>query len=371
MSEPPPEPGVFRRRIIELVADDMRGGNRQMLGLSAGNVISLIRIPVLSTPLYPGGTFDFKGIIVDRDTPYSPEVLLVQTARQVGDGTAPEEYADGAPIIPGLIQDPWHRAPEDNLWVLVKLMALPTNQLGSLASAVMRATARSLLWSSGARTECFSMVGGEAMLPLSRIANAKGHAPAAWLAAQAAKVIQAIEIDPQQANGPKSTVAAEIANQVLVQQAAGVRPPASHTAGGRPPGAGQATGTGGAPGAQSRAKQRSAPPDNRVADGDFHALIDALRAEDPEGYQPPGGEEPPDFEPEHGLEDGDFEGIEEFLTGVNPEEAAAFADMSIPEKPKRIATAGQPKGIKKSSSMAAISFGGGGKKPPRPSPRPR
>jgi hypothetical protein len=379
---------VYRRQIVEIIADDMRDGYRQMLGISATGAISHLKVPHLpGGQVFRGGGFDLSAIQLDRDTAISPEVLLIRDARWVSGVRVPELEDIRGASIPTVIQDPWHRTPKHNLWTLLKLMELPPAQMGSLTGAVLRATARALLWTSAARSECFATIGEMAMEHLAQIANAKGHAPNIWLISQSTNFRQAIQISGEPSDDPAITMSAKTVTEVVRQQAAGIRPPSAHT-GGRPSssgaggnshgyggaGSGQYNGGGRPSGRQGLAAQTF--QDNRVADGDLHALVASLRSELPRDE---GIDQENDASYEQFIEDENSYQLDESTSNqVDPDELAAFE--SIDAIPSAISPGSGNRPVpntttkfhkkKSSPNMGNVSFGSG-KRRPKDGPRVR
>jgi len=218
--------------------------------------------------------------------------------------------------------------------------------------------------------ECFDTIGVDAMLPLSRIANAKGHAPAAWLVQQSKKILETIKIAPDQASGVKAALGAEVTAQVVRQQEEGVRPPASHTGRDHTTAVQGTTKTGNSPGFSGRSPGRRGGHhiDDVEADQDLRSLLSDPRNAVPEDRSYDAG---PDVEDHYSsAAEVDLEGFDDLINSVSPAEAAAFADMTSVEPHKRKPTDREPRTKKKPSDMSNISFSGG-RPSPRYAPRPR
>jgi hypothetical protein len=104
-----PGKNIYRRRIVEMIADDYRDNYGLMLGLAEEKgVISMLRLPgSLARVVFPGGLYDLKGTILDRDTDFSPETILINAARRVDEERRLAAQPPAGSTIPSVIQDAW------------------------------------------------------------------------------------------------------------------------------------------------------------------------------------------------------------------------------------------------------------------------
>jgi hypothetical protein len=291
---------VVRRQLIEIITDDLRDKQGYMMGVSEAGVISLLIFPKhLFVRAFTGGVFDFKVRVVDRDTGISPEILLVKSLTHVVGDPIIQSVDAGNSTIPAILQDPWYRSPGENLWVFLKLLQVPGKDLGSLTAALLRTTARSLMWRSAARAFCYAEFNDETMQSLALIANSKGHAPPYWLAKQAHAALSSIGAKRVQAITPEAQAGLVVVENAVRQELAGVRPPGQPAPRWPGGGGGQASAASGGytgPGAQqdmgnSPARQQGGITDNRIADGDLYDLVKAYR-EPTDGSVRDGGNPP-------------------------------------------------------------------------------
>ena len=351
-----------------MIADDYRDNYGLMLGLAEEKgVISMLRLPrSLAQVVFPGGLYDLKGTVLDRDTDFSPETILINAARRVDEERGLTAQAPAGSTIPSVIQDAWHRSPKDNIAILMRLVELPPNKMGSLTAAVFRSTARALVWLSNARTISFAEIGEEAVYNLAAIANSKGFAPERWLASRISMVKDVIDVKGVEIETPNAQVSAEVVAEVVRQQAQGVRPPGPTRGGGGGQGhaghrsEGNARGTGGGQGGRA---PDNAVRDNRIADGSMQDLIRSVSEEDWQQSTPVHGDSDPEFGEPVSLEDLDQNA--DGIPAAKQEELAAFdAFEAGGEPPPETAPNNQKKETrtrKKSSSpsMGNISFSNG------------